>query len=256
MKKHQIDNLFRDKLEDYRSIPSKDIWLKLQGNLVSKKNNKQWLFLRIAAGLSIVALVTYVLIFSVRNDNRNQADSNNISIQSDTNNVTQKSSEESNELAENPNILKEQLISNNPEKDQNLTNQQNTLDHIRQSDIATEMIKGKGFQLAMDQDLYFTKIMINKVEVPVIDIKQEAPLLSVKVDNGYKKPSVTITYVIGDLNQETIEEEDPKQSKLKKAWEFAKNVKNGEEKLPNLREIKNELLAFNKKKNKTQDNNN
>ena len=99
--------------------------------------------------------------------------------------------------------------------------------------------------------------MINKVEVPVIDIEQEATLLSVNDEIDDKRQSVTITYVIGDLNPETIEEEDPKQSKLKKAWEFAKNVKNGEEKLPNLRELKNELLAFNKKKkNKTQDNNN
>ena len=81
-------------------------------------------------------------------------------------------------------------------------------------------------------------------------------MLSANNEIDDKKQSVTITYVIGDLNPETIEEEDPKQSKLKKAWKFAKNVKNGEEKLPNLRELKNELLAFNKKKNKTQDNNN
>jgi len=255
MKKHQIDNLFHAKLEDYQHIPSKDIWLKLQGNLESKKNNKQWLFLKIAAGLSLVALVTYALIFTIRNDKRIETNSNNISIQSDINNVIQKSNQESNELAENPNILKEQLIFKDPEKDQNLTVHQNTLDQIKQSDIATETIKAKGLELGMDHDLYFSELVINKVEVPVID--EQAAILSLTNDETVnKKPSVTITYVIGDQNQETIEEEDPKQSKLKKAWEFAKNVKNGEEKLPNFRELKNELLAFNKKKNKTQDNNN
>lgn len=255
MKKHQIDNLFRDKLEDYRPTPSRDIWLELQGNLESKKNNKKWLYLRIAAGLSLVALITYALIFTANNDIRNETNTNNLSVQNEANNAIQKSNEESNELAESENIVKKGLISN-LEKDQNLTNQQNTPDHIKQSDIATEMIKGRGLELAMDQDLYFSEIVINKAEVPVIDIEQEATLLSANDEIDDKKQSVTITYVIGDLNPEIIEEEDPKQSKLKKAWEFAKNVKNGEEKLPNLRELKNELLAFNKKKTKTQDNNN
>jgi len=256
MNKHQIDDLFRDKLEDYRPTPSKDAWSKLQGNLESKKNNKQWLYLRIAAGLSLVALVTYALIFTVKNDKRNETDSNNLTIQNQTNNASQESNEQSNKLAENENIAKEKLISDDPEKDQNLPNQQNTLDQIGQSDIATQVIEGKGLELALDQDLYFSEIVIKNVEVPVIDIK-EASLLSANDDIDDDKQSITITYVIGDINPLILEKEAPKQSKLKKAWEFAKNVKNGEEKLPNLRGLKNELLAFNKnKKNKIQDNNN
>ncbi len=131
------------------------------------------------------------------------------------------------------------------------------MDQIEQSDITTEVIEGKGLELAINQNLYFSEIVIKKVEVPVIDIDQVASLLSANDDIDDENQSITITYVIGDINPLTLEKEAPKQSKLKKAWKFAKNVKNGEEKLPNLRELKNELLAFNKKKkNKTQDNNN
>ena len=253
MNKHQIDDLFRNKLEDYRPTPSKDVWAKLQGNLEGKKNNKKWLYLRIAAGLSLVALVTYILIFTAGNE----AGSNNLTAQNETNNASQEPKVTSNKLAEKENITVEELTPDKTEKDQNLSNNKNTKVLIAQSDIATKQIKGKGIELAMNQDLYYSEILIRKVEVPVIDIDQLTILLSANDDIDQERQSVTITYVIGDINPVILDKEAPKQSKLKKAWEFAKNVKNGEEKLPNLRGIKNELLAFNKKKkNKTQDNNN
>jgi len=253
MNKHQIDDLFRNKLEDYRPTASKDAWTKLQGNLEDKKNNKKWLYLRIAAGLSLLALVTYILIFNAGNE----AGNNKLTVQNETNNASQEPAMISNELTENENTAKEESTPDITEKDQNLSNNKNTGVQVAQSDIATKQIKGKGIESTMNQDLYYSEILIRKVEVPVIDIDQLTTLLTANDDIEDENQSVTITYVIGNINPVILDKEEPKQSKLKKAWEFAKNVKNGEEKLPNLRVIKNELLAFNKKKkNKTQENNN
>jgi len=60
-------------------------------------------------------------------------------------------------------------------------------------------------------------------------------------------------YILPDCFWFTGEDNE---SKLKKVWGYAVGLNNGDEKLPSIRNMKNDLLAFNEKRKRSKNQNN
>lgn len=64
MKKHNLDKLFHDKLDDHQSIPSSEAWEKLEESLEQRSRKPLWTWLSIAAS-AVLAIVSSWYMFSI-----------------------------------------------------------------------------------------------------------------------------------------------------------------------------------------------
>jgi len=66
MKKHNLDKLFSDKLEDFQSVPASESWEKLEGSLNQSPNKAIWTWMSIAAS-AVLAIVSSWYMLSIDN---------------------------------------------------------------------------------------------------------------------------------------------------------------------------------------------
>jgi len=64
MKKHSLDKLFHDKLDDHQSAPSPDAWERLEESLEQRSRKPLWTWMSIAAS-AVLAIVSSWYMFSI-----------------------------------------------------------------------------------------------------------------------------------------------------------------------------------------------
>ena len=255
MSNKELDNLFKNKLEEFEKNPPQNLWSQIDDQLEPRKKKPIVWFLSVAASIILLFTIGWSVFLNedktiVQNDNvlalnepikqansstnKTKDSTNEIDIASDNNveqkienAVVQKSSEE-----KNTKITKEKVTSL-LEKTTSTTKVESDDEH---------QIELKKVDKAVFKSDNLENIAENK--------KVDATATTKTASNDTKGKS--IVFDISEFsNNNTLAqntEEEKKESKLKKLFNIAKDLKEGESGLKNLREAKNDLFALGNKK--------
>jgi len=240
---NKIDQFFKEKLESHSLPPSEEAWTKVEASLSKKNNVTVW---RIAAALLITGALISVIIWSQLGDKKQDV-------------VVAKKSLKENTIEEQraPQISQVEKKANSNSSPRSLTSIKKPSITVPQS--VSPQIENKSVQKeigissvkteSMVVDAEKNKSSFAKASEDKEKINQEATQPAI-IASTKQKP-IKLEFTLEDFSSEqpvtTVGEE--KSSGLKKVWELAREVKNGE---GPVREIKNELFALNFKKNKNQ----
>jgi hypothetical protein len=235
---NNIDQFFKDKMEGHSLPPSQEAWGKVEANLSKKNNVASW---RIAAAVLISGALISLLIWSQQDSVKNKPATvagilpkdNSIrkktTAQNSSNNEKGKIESSDNKSSIKLSTSKIQALPNQNKKDESekvTPKTQTTI--VETSDPKPAAVKET-----------------NKEEKINTEATRPATIASTK-----QKP-IKLEFTLDDYSSDqpvaTVSEE--KNSGLKKVWNLAREVKNGD---GPVREIKNELFALNFKKNKNQ----
>ena len=275
MSNRELDNLFKTKLEDLERKPSANAWDRIQAGKQQKKGKGIWFYSSIAA--AVVLLIASAGVFLLNNDNT--ATTTGITALEDD--VKQKEAMAAKEVEEEKLSLQksessQQLAVDNEQNSHseeaiiskdNKDNKKDLIAHSSQAKAVSKANKGE----SSDKDLSKTrnqepktKNSELKTENQELNIENTEPKTlnshatnSTTVASTNQQPKEqdkgqTITFNIEDFKAATTvakaAEKEEKRSPLKKVVDFAKNLKEGDAGLGELREAKNELFALNFKK--------
>jgi hypothetical protein len=219
-----IDQLFKKKLGELQATPSAEAWTKVEAGL-SKKNNKVILW-RMAAVLVLFGLLTATWLYTTETDQETQA----ISLTE----ANTESTSTGNELS-----IPVQAETEKKSLEQNEHKSFNKL-KTRSTKVAvntiTEQAKEKEeVALVIDQNIMVTEtISVTKAEKPIVI---EFTLEAITTDT-----------------QQVAQASEEKNNGLKKIFDKALELKNGESDFGSLRDAKNELFALDFRKDKTKRN--
>jgi hypothetical protein len=255
MSNKDLDNLFKNKLEDFGKSPSKNLWDKIEGGLEEPKKKAPWFILSIAA--SLLLLLTFSIILFTNdnvvkeelaevNSSNNKIDSNAVS-SINKNKLITKVDDQKIEAADNLIVKSEQTAEkSNPVQVKN--NKPIVIKPIKKEDITIQNDDSTRFnqlQEIIEEIDDRNNIVANKKDDATI--AKENTSKEKEADKGK-----TLIFDISQFEKTTAviatDDETKKESKLKKIFNKAMDIKEGESGLGDLRAAKNDLLAFNSKK--------
>lgn len=215
-----MDKLFKEKLETHTLQPSAQAWEKVESHL--SKKNKMVVWLRVAAVIALLTAVAFVVVNF--NDPQKQIVEEKIKPQQEPAVVPEQKKEE-----------QKQTVKKDP-----LPKKKAAPAEVQEVQEVQEM---------------------PKVEEQVAIVEEPAPVIEevpqqVKTEK-VQKP-ITLVYSLPAIKKEekpepTVALDEPKKTGLERVLEIAKEVKNADNPLGELREAKDDILAFefkNKDKNK------
>lgn len=231
---NNVDKIFKSKLDNLQVRPPQIAWNTIEDQL-EVRNQKRFPFLKIAASLVIISLSTLAVYYLYAPGNPSNS---------------------SNAIIQNENSV----ATNDQQADPVLPNDNETDKQIATQPIAAKenIVKRTHFSNLQKLKPLYNNISVSEFPGKEIQtIKTEAIAMEIPEQLDEPLPPVTISFKSGDKNfGSNATSASEKESTLKKAWEYALSVKNGEERPFNIKEMKNELFAFDfsrKKKSKTQD---
>jgi|GEM_PF-5074824 len=270
MTKHKIDDLFKQKLAGSAFTPSTAAWSKLESQLAQKKKKGVFFYMSIAASLALLLTFGWLIWRSQAhvsqadtialidmNKNRGLAPIDSVASQIPTvsteKTIVKPSEGVSVESVKDENPIKKKTPQSKGKKkpvqkksvpvimiqqESNLA--QHDVSEEIQDDVSNEMI---------DRPLVTDELPQNTQESIAVNIPEHQAEQPSKESRSVKliytlKPAISAERI---AQQAVIEE--TKKSPLKKAMAFAKNIKENPKGIGNLRDVKNNLLSFNKNKN-------
>jgi hypothetical protein len=253
---NKIDQFFKDKMEGHTLPPSEDAWAKVETNLSKKNNFAVW---RIAAAILITGALISVIIWSQCDEKNNEQilaakkslkDSSTKEKPAPQISPVQNKKEEKSANKKPSNALPRFVSPQTKSKtDKNESNESKTQSTQTQPSIelaAKEIIEknNSSFATAFVETSAVKKALEDKEK---LNTKATTPTT---IASTKQKP-IKLEFTLDDFSSEqpvaTASEE--KSSGLKKVWDLAREVKNGD---GPVHEIKNELFALSFKKNKNQ----
>jgi len=229
---NRIDQFFKDALSEHKVSPSADAWTKVQAGLTKK--NKLIIVWRMAAVLLLMGALmgTWYFIDSESELNAPAMLTEEIQI------VTPEKNSDSEQLEATPETPQPNLAqATKPGNQQNKNREEN---------------KGVNNSIA-ESNTTVDNDLTDKVEEYIISAD---PIVIAQTDR-IEKPMViefTLAPIINEPVTAVAENDSDNGSGLKKLLETARDVKNGEADLGIIRDTKNQLLAFDFKKDKTKRN--
>ncbi len=236
---NQMDKLFKDKLESHSLPPSEEAWTKVEAKLSKKNNVIAW---RIAAAVLLMGAFLSLFYWSQKSEKTVQLI------------IAVKPSQKENKLAQ-------AAQGNSSKKDEPLQTE------VKGKEKTSNKVVGKKESSSLvaeqptqkEENIKTQSIIEERKEnaVAVVnETKPEEKLITQatsanKVASTTQKP-IKLEFTLDNITSEekiVATNNEVKNSGLKKVWELAREVKNGE---GPIREIKNELFALNFKKNKNQ----
>lgn len=246
----QPDNLFREKLEGYQKPAPASAWEKIAA--AQSKKNDRWLWLKIAASVTAVALAGYALL-----PPDTTTDLSNDSL---TAPIEEKIKEELPSLEKNPidepkenkaEIAKSSSHSNNVKstaKSQKKAIEKALTPKVEENLNIAETDPSKQEYLQQQEEI--NTIAIN--ETIVLTQSNESPVVADAQPN-----SITLVYSAKDveeyLDKKSLAEatsDNKKSSTFKKLLKKANDLTNNQDPFGELRQMKNEILALNFKNEK------
>ena len=257
MNEQRLDELFRDKLENYSEIPSPGALNKLNSKLNERKRGAWLNFAKLAAALIVIAVSVYIV------QDWDNAQPTPITEQTSYTNPEQ-----------GPDNLKEKLQTTSDQNKLDETTNKNPVAVNRQTgktknDEATSQIKVPELKEIPEQKSENHSKPVQDISAPTLTLAKESPeVLDIEQIEATESPQnlsaesvkisrskVTITYKRSPTPPEptlALDAQTNEQPKgLKKVWRKA--VSNyGEISLAGIRGTKDQLLAF-ERKNKTKE---
>ncbi len=240
---NKIDQFFKERLQGHSLPPSEEAWASVEANLSKKNNVAVW---RIAAAILITGALVSVIIWSQYDNKSNKQilttkkSSKDNSIKENSSpqisSIEKKDQEKSNNkksLNISPRLVSPQTESKSDQKESN----ENKMRSLK-TPTAAEVVEVKEQTVAAAQENIQNEKINSKATSPTIIASSE------------RKP-IKLEFTLDGFSSEqpvaTASEE--KKSGLKKVWVMAREVKNGD---GPVHEIKNELFALSFKKSKNQ----
>ncbi|MEQ8926154.1 MAG: hypothetical protein RLO81_10100 [Fulvivirga sp.] len=258
MSNKDLDSLFKNKLEDYEHQPAKDLWSSIDAQLPQKSTKPKYWLLGIAASLLLLVGVAIGFYISHTEIEQNQQQlANQTKDIEKTELIEESKTDASSEISDNdllaviePNEKMEETPVKTIEKKAAVS-----------SSIKTEHFKSNVEQpIAEEKVEEITPLPVETRPLELIAEKNIEPLdisnATAAANKASEKQDVSSTIVF-DIKEFTKENttvlasanEEKKESKLKQLLNIAKDIKEGESGLSELREAKNDLFALNSKKN-------
>jgi hypothetical protein len=215
MNEVKIDKLFQDKLASYEVQPSLDAWEKVDARIEQKRgNNRYWLY---AVAASLVLILTSVYIWTDPNNASETAlAENNISetaIQAPVENAVPSTKEMVMLSSDESTISQKQEIK---------------LSALTSEEVIIEELEYTNNDIKEYPNTHSTSLNVSLV-------KQEPELNLISAQFSLEFQFIPVENI--DL---TLPKDD---HGIRKAYDYAMRVKNGEESLFNLRKAKNDLFA-------------
>jgi len=232
---NKVDKIFKSGLDNFQVRPPEITWDQIESQLAEGKKDR-FPILKMAASISILVVLSVIVYYLQKPETV---------LQSSQGIVHNDSPSTANEQESTTSPLIEETSSQENSKSTNQIAGNNTVTrtHYKNTPRLKPIHENNSMNSLPDTKILPVKIETIAMEIP--DDMTEEPL-----------PPVTISYKSGDKKFDSnATSEGEKESTLKKAWEYALSVKNGEERPFNIKEMKNELFAFDfnkKKKSKTQ----
>jgi hypothetical protein len=223
---NKVDQLFKNKLSEHTMVPSEEAWIRVQSGLPTKKN-KIIVYWRVAAVLALVCFLIGIYFF--RNDDqpstKQLAQKDKISVPETKKETEPQTKVEATEKTQPVNVAKAEKSKAIDKK-----STQKKVDHS----INEAIESGMQNEVKNEDSILPQEISVATEEVQVAQVTEQ------------KKP-IVIEFTlrpVNDIEEVAIAKNQEKEKGFKKLIEVAREVKNGETGFSNLREMKNELLAF------------
>ncbi|HEX5169406.1 MAG TPA: hypothetical protein VFW11_09545 [Cyclobacteriaceae bacterium] len=230
----QPDKLFKSKLENYHRPAPVNAWARIESGL-SKKNNRGF-WLKIAASLTLIAIVSYGIIAITKKDNTTPL-------------LTEQKSPEQLLPAEDKGE-----INDVPEKTERV--KEKVLQPILKKNRAVEKQSEKTTNKIPEETPYQQIKMTVENEVTVneeVASTNEPAITSDRAVKGFKlvieADEVNEKYLMKSTIAKATSE-DNSASGIKKLLDKANDLKNNQDPVGDLRHMKNEILALNFQSNK------
>lgn len=231
---NRMDQLFKKKLGDHTLTPSADAWAKVEAGL--SKKNKFVIFWRAAAAFILCGLLMGSWFYFQSKD---EIQTNQLALEDKELGTIEKTSKE---------IKSVESLDKKVNTSQAKTVKKQPVTPLKKD------LKTNNLQLAIIDSNPATNIVQKEKETEILEAIEPTILVAaVKVE----KPFV-IEFTLDDIpsNQTTVAKVDEvEKTQLKKIWDKALDIKNGDTELGGLRLAKNELFALDFKKDKTKRNN-
>ena len=251
MSDKDLDKLFKSKLEELQSEPSPRAWDEISSEIQSRKPVAWWY---VAA--AVVILMSAVLIFQF-NGSTDAPEIAMADVTEETIAPVQAAPEE------DLNGVKSDI--NSEEIDLPPVQDIEEDERIAQNQVADQPQAHAGEPVETTTEVEIEPALPTDEEVVVADLNEEEISEVNAFDTDILQASETVAAVTGSTRSFNIEqfgsaeigEETPpgdeEERGLKKVWNLLKNVKEPSNGIGDLREMKNELLAFGKSRKETED---
>ncbi|HYG02898.1 MAG TPA: hypothetical protein VD927_10670 [Chryseosolibacter sp.] len=262
MMSQQPDKLFRDKLSDFRKPLSTNAWMRVEQQLDKKTNKATWL--KIAAAVLLVVASTFVIISSrdlINAESAKQISERNKEISRN------KNGESAKEAIPNQNFpaVDSVKIGEKETKQETVTAPRNhkketVKQPIKPSKKVTNLNNGHAFE---HPPLAETK-MVKEDSAVIMEIPEDISTNALANNSETNTAQgLKLVYNAGDVNEKYLDkksladatDEKKKESTLKKVLDKAYDLKNNQDPIGNLRQMKNEILAMNFKSEKQRNQN-
>ncbi|MEQ8244966.1 hypothetical protein [Fulvivirga sp.] len=266
MSNKELDNLFKNKLEDFEKSPASSLWDRIDEKIEQPKKRSPWIYLSIAASLLLLISLSYMFLKNdiVTTDSQQVIASKNtetainandavaveeaITEPSETepeavqNSVKEEVIEQSKEAQKPTTTKKKEFIQLPPASE--LTASNNTKD--AKEEIKTLDNKDEVVDLKIDE-LTSNTTAVAQISTPDATIP-ETSASEVKKSKGGQTLVFDISQFEDSKTTVAATDTDKKESKLLQIFNKAKELKQGEGGLGEIRAAKNNILAFNGKK--------
>lgn len=220
---NNTDRLFKEKLAEHSLTPRPQAWEKLEGQL--SKKNKSILWMRLAAAVAVVGLLTFVIL------NRQTTTTNELATTT-------------------PAVTKPEVKMTAPVESKN-TEPEKQEQKVVRSKQAVPAPKTVQEELPSVASMPTQVETIAQVEFEKTEVVAEVPTpVKKSIVLVYELPTITAAAQAPAPVETVVVAGDEKQTGFQKILETAKDVKNSDNPWGELREAKNELLALDFKKDK------
>jgi len=219
--KDSVDKLFRDKLQTLESTPTSDAWNQIQDSIKTNTPVFHWYY--VAASITAMVVVTVAILMSNKKETLPlMASTTPITVMDVTG------------ILEKPDNIKSMLSISTPATPDN-TSVENVVNELYAVNYASSES-----EIKIDPKPAFKSMLISDPEITIV-----ASGAFVEIQPVYFQLDFYPLYVDGVTADA---------SRIKRAFQYAKRVKNGDENLFNLRKAKENLFAFAKTKLRSEDN--
>jgi cytoskeletal protein RodZ len=231
---NKVDKLFKDKLAEHSIQPSAQAWEKVEAHL--GKKNRMVVWLRVAAALAVMGLLTFVVV----NRNRNYEETKQ-------------------ELVTTQEVTKDEVIKDEGTKIPATTDE---TPKAQSTKVKKQTAGSKVIIPAIEQPVEQIAVETGVRSQEPGDRSQESGDRSQKTEDGRQKTEagrqtkkgITLTYSLPSIKKPESPAEpliaDEKKTAFERVLQIAKEVKNGDNALGDLREAKDQIFALDFKKDK------
>jgi hypothetical protein len=244
----QPDKLFKTKLQHYQRPAPADAWGRIESGL-SKKNNK-WLWLKIAASLILIAVVSAAIISVINDDSANEITATKES--ADTLSPESKIDSTTNTPGEPDEVASSETTEREDNVRPEITKSKVTItesDKQHETETLTEDDFEQNELMGMQEQPEEKNLSSVEAETVVVhDTTVKTFKLVIEADEVNEK------YLTKRTVAQATSEEDSS-SGIKKLLDKANDLKHNQDPFGDLRHMKDEILALNFQTNKKQEQN-